>query len=246
MPPVFTKKFHILTAQTDAFQRLKPSHILTYLQEAAGDHSALLGTGREELALRNLFWAVLRHRVQITRLPRAGETITVETWPMPTTRTAFPRSTVAYDAQGQEVFRAISLWVLMDQDQRSMILPGKSGVTVEGLLRGSELAVPGGLAPRQLQNQLQRQVYFSDLDCNGHMNNCRYLDWTMDALPAEFHKAHEVREFSVRYLSEARESDVLTLTWELSEDGCLTVDSQRNAEENQGEQTRIFSVQMQF
>lgn len=246
MPPVFTKKFHILTAQTDAFQRLKPSHILAYLQEAAGDHSALLGTGREELALRNLFWAVLRHRVQITRLPRAGETITVETWPMPTTRTAFPRSTVAYDAQGQEVFRAISLWVLMDQDQRSMILPGKSGVTVEGLLRGSELAVPGGLAPRQLQNQLQRQVYFSDLDCNGHMNNCRYLDWTMDALPAEFHKAHEVREFSVRYLSEARESDVLTLTWELSEDGCLTVDSQRNAEENQGEQARIFSVQMQF
>lgn len=246
MPPVFTKKFHILTAQTDAFQRLKPSHILAYLQEAAGDHSALLGTGREELALRNLFWAVLRHRVQITRLPLAGESITVETWPMPTTRTAFPRSTVAYDAQGQEVFRAISLWVLMDQDQRSMVLPGKSGVTVEGLLRGSELAVPGGLVPRQLQNQLQRQVYFSDLDCNGHMNNCRYLDWTMDALPADFHKAHEVREFSVRYLSEARESDVLTLTWELSEDGCLTVDSQRNSPENQEEQTRIFSVQMQF
>lgn len=246
MPPIFTKKYHILTGQTDAFQRLTPSHILTFLQETAGDHSTLLGTGREELALRNLFWAVLRHRVQIAHPPRAGESITVETWPMPTTRTAFPRSTVAYDAQGQEVFRAISLWVLMDKGQRSMVLPGKSGVTVDGLLRGSELAVPGGLVPRQLQNQLQRRVYFSDLDCNGHMNNCRYLDWTMDALPADFHKAHEVREFSVRYLSEARENEVLSLSWELSEDGCLTLDSLRADTQEQGEHTRIFSVQMQF
>mgnify|MGYP002517044180 CR=1 FL=1 len=31
-----------------------------------------------------------------------NEDITVETWPMPTTRTAYPRATVGYDAQGNE------------------------------------------------------------------------------------------------------------------------------------------------
>ena len=61
---------------------------------------------------------------------------------MPTTRTAYPRSTIAYDADGKECFRAISLWVLMDTQNRSMVLPGKSGVDVAGLLRGCELAVP--------------------------------------------------------------------------------------------------------
>ncbi len=246
MPPIYTKQFPVLTSQTDAFRRLKPSHVLSFLQEVAGDHSVLLGTGREELAKRNLFWAVLRHRVQITRLPEAGENITVETWPMPTTRTAFPRSAVAYDREGNELFRSISLWVLMDTDQRGMVLPGKSGVQVEGLLRGNELAVPGSLAPRVMQNQQCRQVRFSDLDCNGHMNNCRYLDWVVDTLPGSFHSAHSPREFSVRYLSEARENEMLELSWELTQEGCLTVDAHRKTGDTQPEHSRVFSVQMQF
>lgn len=246
MPPIYTKQFHVLSSETDAFQRLKPSHILAYLQEAAGDHSRLLGTGREELMARNLFWAVLRHRVQITRLPKAGEDMTVETWPMPTTRTAFPRSAVAYDGEGKELFRSVSLWVLMDADQRGMVLPGKSGVNVEGLLRGNELTAPGALLPRTMHHQQSRQVRFSDLDCNGHMNNCRYLDWVADTLPSSFHSFHSPREFSVRYLSEARENEVLALSWELTEDGCLTVDAHRQTEEAAQEHNRVFSVQMQF
>ena len=246
MPPIYTKQFQVQSSETDAFRRLKPSHILAYLQEAAGDHSALLGTGREELALRNLFWAVLRHRVQIARLPLAGETVTVETWPMPTTRTAYPRSTVAYDAQGQELFRGISLWVLMDKDQRSMVLPGKSGVEVEGLLRGSELAVPGGLAPRSMQRKAERIARYTDLDLNGHMNNCRYLDWVADLLPSEFHKMHGVREFSVRYLSEIREDEKIALFWELNDAGHLTVDAQRQTENEGGQPSRAFAVEMAF
>ncbi len=246
MPPIYTKQFLILGTQTDAFGRLKPSHVLSFLQEAAGDHSLLLGTGREELARRNLFWAVLRHRVQITRLPEAGEDITVETWPMPTTRTAYPRSAVAYDRDGKELFRSISLWVLMDTNQRGMVLPGKSGVQVEGLIRGSELAVPGSLAMQVMQNQQRRQVRFSDLDCNGHMNNCRYLDWVVDTLPGSFHSVHSPREFSVRYFSEARESEVLELSWELTQEGCLTVDAHRELADTQSEHSRVFSVQMQF
>ena len=50
-----------------------------------------------------------RHRVEITRLPTIGETIRVETWPMPPTKVAFPRSIIAYDEAGKEIFRSISL-----------------------------------------------------------------------------------------------------------------------------------------
>lgn len=246
MPPIYTKQFYILAAQTDAFRRLKLSHVLAFLQETAGDHSKLLGTGGEELAKRNLFWAVLRHRVQITRLPEDGEDIMVETWPMPTTRTSFPRSAVAYDRDGRELFRSISLWALMDTDQRGMVLPGKSGVQVDGLLRGSELAVPGALALRTMQNHQKRQVRFSDLDRNGHMNNCRYLDWAVDTLPSSLHSAHSPREFLVRYSSEARENEILELSWELTQEGCLVVDAHREMPDTQSEHSRVFSVQIQF
>ncbi len=246
MERIYCKNYRIPASAADRYDRLKLSHILDYMQQMAGDHSTSLGTGRDTLLEQGLFWVVLRHRVQITRLPASGENITVETWPMPTTRTAYPRSTVAYDAQGRELFRGISLWVLMDTKQRAMVLPGKSGVAVEGLLRGNELAVPGSIVPRELANEDSRTVRFTDLDVNGHMNNCRYLDWVSDTLPSAFHETHHAKEFSVCYLSEVREAERLRLHWEMTGDNTLAVDACR---ENDGVSTghsRVFAACVRY
>ena len=109
MEPIYQKEFEIDDSRVDCFGAMKPSQILYVAQEMGGEHSALMSLDYDTLAKRRLFWAVTRHRVQITRMPRRGETIRVETWPMPTTRVAYPRSVVAYDADGRECFRAISL-----------------------------------------------------------------------------------------------------------------------------------------
>ena len=246
MQPIYQQEFHINDAAVDCFGRLKPSMLLFYVQEVAGIHATTLGAGYDALALKNLFWAILRTHVQITRLPRSGETIRVETWPMPTSRVAYPRSVVAYDAAGNEVFRAISLWCLMDANTRSMVLPGKSGVMVEGTLRGNELAVPGSLAIKGLENICRRTVLFSDLDRNGHMNNTRYLEWISDLLPAAFHKGHTPREFTVCYHSEAMEGEPLDIHYELKEGGILQVDAWRENDAASGNHHRVFVAQVQY
>ncbi|MBP3304641.1 MAG: hypothetical protein J6L24_01595 [Oscillospiraceae bacterium] len=246
MEPIYRQTYHIQDCDVDCFGRLKPSMILFYAQDVAGQHCNMLSLDYDTLASRRLFWAVIRHRVQVARMPQRGESITVETWPMPTTRVAYPRSMVAYDTQGNEVFRSISLWVLMDLDTRAMILPGKSGVDVTGLLRGSELAVPPSLTPRTLNHGSSRTVAFTDLDRNGHMNNCRYLDWVADLLPGAFHKEHQVKEFIVCYLSEAREGQNMELHWELNEDGSLRVDANRPDGNSSAGHSRVFSAQMLY
>jgi len=246
MQPIYQQEFHINDAAVDCFGRLKPSMLLFYVQEVAGIHASSLGAGYDALALKNLFWAILRTHVQITRLPRSGETIRVETWPMPTSRVAYPRSVVAYDAAGNEVFRAISLWCLMDTVSRAMVLPGKSGVLVNGTLRGNELAVPGSLAVKGLQNTASRTVRFSDLDRNGHMNNTRYLEWMGDLLPSAFHREHTPREFTVCYHSEAMEGEPLDIHYELKEDGLLQVDAWRENDTLSGNHHRVFVAQIQY
>ena len=246
MEPLYQKKFHIPASAVDRFDRLKMSHILDYLQEVAGDHSALLGTDRQNLNGQHLFWAVIRHRVQITRLPKAGEDITVETWPMPTTRTAYPRATVALDSQGNELFKSISLWVLMDSESRTMVLPKKSGIVVDGRLQGNELPPPGSLIPREMECADHRTVRFTDLDWNGHMNNCRYLDWVADLLPADFHREHCAKEFTVCYLSEATEGETVTLLWEQNSQGVLHIDAHRENTEMSVGHSRVFAAQILF
>lgn len=245
MEPFFSQKFPISDIHLDCFRRVKPSVLLYFAQEIAGQHCLELGADWDTLAQQRLFWAVIRQRFQITRLPTAGETVTVETWPMPTTRVAYPRATVAYDEQGGELFRSIGLWVLMHSDSRAMILPGKSGVTVNGALRGDELAAPGSLAPQILQNHICKTVGYTELDRNGHMNNTRYMDWLDDLLPSSFHADHPAKEFTVHYLAEAREGQQLDLGWELT-DGCLRVDAHRQNPVDPAKQDRVFAAQVRF
>ena len=246
MESFFRTTYTISDIHLDRYNRVKPSAILLFAQESAEGHCDRLKLDWKTLAEKNLFWAVIRHRVQITRLPTFGETITVETWPMPTTRSAFPRATVGYDAQGNELFRSVSLWVLVDIQNRSMVLPGKSGIALDGTLRGSELATPSSILPRQLDKSVTRRVCFTDLDRNGHMNNTRYLDWVHDLLPSEFHAEHPIREFTVAYPAEAKEGQQIQLNWQILEDNCLQVEGRRERTDVPGGQDRIFAVQALF
>ena len=239
MEPIYQQDFHITDNAVDRYGRLKPSMILYYAQEVAGRHFSAISMDYDALARLGMFWAIIRQRVQIIRLPMRDETIHVETWPMPSTRVAYPRSVVAYDEGGNEVFRTISLWVLMDIRTRAMILPGKSGLSVPGTLRGNELAAPASLPPKVLQHHRRRSVCFTDLDRNGHMNNTRYLDWIDDLLPSAFHENHTMKELTVCYLSEAREGQELDLCWDFLDEGGIQVDAHR---ENSGKDERIFSA----
>lgn len=246
MDAVFQLKHTLTGNQVDCRGRCKLSVLLSLAQEAAAGHCRLLQLDWDTLAKHRLFWAVIRTRAQITRLPGLGETITVQTWPMPTTRTAYPRAVSFSDREGNELARIISLWVLMDTDTRAMVLPGKSGIAVTGQLLGSELAAPGSLVPGAGENSLLRRVHSTDLDQNGHVNNARYLDWVEALLPGPFHQDHPVREFTVCYLSEARENQEIRLDYSLSDASSLQVDGYDAKTDDSGRKTRIFSAQLLF
>ena len=227
------KLYDIYGTMTDCYGDLKLSALLYLAQDAAGEHCKELALDWDTMAQKQMFWAVIRHRVQITRLPKEGEKIRVQTWPMPTTRVAFPRSTVAYDEKGRELFRAISIWVIMDRNTRGMILPAKSGIMVPA---------PRSLAPQGLSSGENRQVRYMDLDKNGHMNNTRYLDWVVDLLPSKFYGAHQPKELVICYNQEALEGQEIHLQWELNGNGELTVDGHRVGQNEE----RVFSAQVTF
>ncbi len=243
MEPIYQQNFTLSHIHVDRFGRAKPSTLLYMVQEAAGEHCSLLAVDGATLSHKHLFWAVTRSRIQITRLPRLGETVTIKTWPMPTTRVAYPRSVVAYDQEGNVLFRSISLWVLMDDRTRGMVLPGKSGIIVDGTLTGTELSVPHAVATRPMEKTAMCHVGYTLLDQNGHMNNTRYMDWLDDLLPSGFHEQYPVQEFTLCYLNEAREGEDICLHYELSDGPTLTVDAQRETPAG-GE--RIFSAQVIF
>jgi len=242
----FVTQFSIEAIHLDATGQVSPAVLLHFVQEAAGGHCLGLGLDWDSLAKKGLFWAVIRHRLEVTRLPRQGERVRVETWPMPTTRVAFPRAAAGYDEAGQLLFRCTSLWVLMERETRQMVLPGKSGIALEGVTFGNELPAPGSLLPCDGTLTATRRAWFSELDRNGHMNNTRYLDWAMDLLPAPLRREKSLREATVCYLSEVREGDEILLTLADLGEGVFRVDAHRPHTDVPEKKDRVFSAQLAF
>ena len=241
---IYKKEWTVRPTEVDRWGRLKPSALLLYIQHTAGEHSDALSYTYDGMAAQGIFWAVIRHKIEISRLPSENEVITLETWPMPTTRVAYPRATVGYDAQGQVLFRSVCLWILMDLKDRSMLLPKDSPIQLQGILRGDELPAPKSLLPKPLERHCPRQVVFSDLDKNAHMNNARYLDWLQDLLSAHFHRDHPMKEITMCYINEALEGQNLDLTWDLEEEGQLQLDIHRDKGDRDFD--RIFAARVQY
>lgn len=244
MENVYTTQYFVSTLHADCTGRCKPSALLRFAQDAACEHCAQLGTDWDSMAKHRYFWAVIRQRMEISRYPKEGETVTMKTWPMPTTRVAYPRATEGFDAEGNSLFKVISLWVIMDMDTRSMILPGKTGIGVPGICLGTELKAPGGIPVFEGSKEAFRTVTYSDLDVNGHMNNTRYLDWICDLLPAAFHKEHPMKAVSICYMSEALEAQSLRLTYDANT--VFKVDGSVAQTDVSTGHTRIFSAEAEF
>ena len=245
MELIFRKQYTIMDNSTDRYGRLKPSQILFFAQDAATSQCDIIGMDWPSMAARGLFWAISRTNVQIRRLPRKGETITVETWPMANTRVAYPRATTMYDEAGNVLLQCVSLWVLMDLEKRTMVLPGRSGLDFVGQDRGGELPLPGGLVPFEADSAQWRTVSYTDLDVNGHLNNARYMDWVNDLMDSEFHRTHEPKEFTVCYLSEAREGQQIQQeTVYHAESNTFQAEFRR--EKEPGKFERVFAAKVQY
>ena len=241
---VHTTQYTVTPLHGDCFGRCKPSGLLRFAQDAAGEHCVKLGTDWDSMAAKNYFWAVIRQRMEITRLPGVGETVTVKTWPMPTTRVAYPRATEGFDEAGNSLFKIISIWVIMDMDSRTMVLPVKSGIDVAGTSFGTELKAPGGLPAGTFDLEYLRTVSYSDLDRNGHMNNTRYLDWLCDLRSADFHRDHPMKAVTICYMSEALEGQQLQLSY--TQGDVLRLDGSLSQTDVCAGHTRIFSAQAEF
>ena len=204
MLKTYSQEFRIASYQADVSARIKPSAILELMQEMAGAHAELLGVGRSRLLPMNLAWVLTRVEVRMERYPRSGETITVETFPMPNRRVFFPRYFIFRDVQGNQIGCAGSLWVVLDIATRKManaaeivpLLPDNSDLTAPMGMPATVEEIPGEAM------EADRIPVYTDLDMNGHVNNTRYLDWCCNALGIATMRESTLLSFAVNYNQE--------------------------------------------
>ncbi len=188
---------------------IKLNALMQYLQEAAARHAEQLGAGFADLERWDCFWVLVNLRLEITDPPRWRDNLTIRTWPSGCTRLLAAREFVGAGADGREMFRASSEWMILD----------KHGGRPRNLSRLDLHLPPSGLkvlsaelqrlprAPAVYENAGTISVPFSALDFNGHVNNTEYVRWAFDGLHRCLGHIPPVRSAQVTYTAEVFEGD---------------------------------------
>jgi len=220
---VWQENFRINWYDTDLNGHIKMSSIANYLQESAWRHAEHLGFGYEDAQRRNEFWVIVALMVRMVDYPQWGDKITVETWPKGIDRLFAFRDFKIISEDGKVLGAATSTWMILDQDTHR---PKKVDIVKPVLhlaVRQDILAENPPHLPvlENFNSSVSRQVQFSEVDFYGHVNNTRYLDWCLDAIPEVWHHSHKIRCMIINFLSETHYGENIRVDYLMSEDSIL-------------------------
>ena len=192
-----------------------PSLILLSLQ-VSGSQSAQLGVSDKEILEKyNLVWIITEYDIDVIRLPRFAEEITIETEALSYNRLFCYRRFTIYDESGQAIIQMLATFALMNRDSRKvhsvdpeMVAPYLSEFSKK-IIRGPKYT--------DLDNPTSKDyhVRFYDLDMNGHVNNSKYLDWIFEVMGADFLMDHIPQKINLKYVKEVRPGGMITSSYEL-------------------------------
>ena len=200
---LYTMPYTLRSRDVNMFQRLRSSQLFELMQEAATDHSELLGAGVDVIRAQNLMWVLARQNVEIARMPSYGEKITIETWPGKTVHSMYPRYYRLLDAKGDAVVNSSAIWLLADMSERTLVPSSRSGFEFSYEKRGMEIPLPSPPRSFFTDKSIFFTVPFSYVDMNGHMNNTRYFDLVDNLSPAALFGRDPTR-IIVEYSAELR------------------------------------------
>lgn len=179
-----------------------------YLQEAASFHAASFGVGVDLFRSQGITWVLSRMRIQVERYPEGEEKLTVVTWPTFVRRVMVGRDFLVRDQQGEVIVRAVSGWFILDLERGRPVPPSEELKTLY-----HSWDAPRALA-EEFENRLDRPeeilwrdespVRYSELDINGHLNNVRFLQRMVDALPKEWVEAHRIADLTAEFRQPAQ------------------------------------------
>ena len=204
----YTQNFTVKWHDTDAFRAVRPSEILVYMQECANlqlEHFGLsLDALRDE---KKLAFILSKIKIIFHKKLYAYDEISVRTWTCESRGFTFVR---CFDIhRGDELIaEAISFWALVDIEARRLVKCDdfELGIENDPTL---DINVPRRIKPASAEyiGLGKRDIRYSDIDYNMHMNNTKYPDMLCDFMPID--QVERISDMTLEFLRESALGDTL-------------------------------------
>jgi len=196
-----------------------PGGLNRMMQQATEHGMQRLGVSVEELMGAGLLWVICFSQINVKRMPCGGESVSIYTWPGAEKMGMFTRRYAAFTQEGEELFTAASLFSLVNETTRALVLPADSGFIFPVVNLPDEPKLPRFSARGTEGNlEISHPVTSDEIDKNGHVNNAFYLDWAEEVRQKEALSApDDVTSIWIGYSKEVLQDQLVTMRYGCNE-----------------------------
>ena len=203
-----------------------------HLLNCAGFHATERGFGMAELNESNYTWVLSRLAIELEEMPAQYEEFSVDTWVENVYRLFTDRNFAIYGKDGRVYGYARSVWAMINMDTRKpadlLSLHGGRIVDYIETEKPCPIEKPGRIKVNNCMPVRSVEMYYNDIDINGHVNSIKYIEHVLDLFSKDWYAAHTIRRFEMAYVSESYFGDVLSFFREENEDGTYDVEVRKN------------------
>jgi acyl-ACP thioesterase len=196
---------------------LKYTDLCNLLQLTAATHAELGGISFSDMQEFNQAWVLSRMRVEIKRLPKWKDVVTVKTWIQTLENSRSVRCLELYLGD-EKLIGCETFWAVFNTTTRkpeALALPHghfekfPNDKSTEQSF--SKIEIEGNL-----EEIGQHLVQLSDLDIVNHANSVKYLEWCLDAVDAKLVLNSSIKTIEMNYLKEVALNDVISINKSIS------------------------------
>lgn len=204
--------------------KLTPSALIHLLQHCAGSHADELGWSIHSLHESGQTWVLQRFYLRINRLPVTDEPFTIKTRPSGADRILAFRDYIVSDENNNPIAHATSNWVVLDLKTRRPVFITEDVKALGNRFGPRWLEMPDVKLMPVKSHELHKvfRVRKHDLDLNRHVNNVRYIEWALEAVPDTIFESKPLISVDIIFKSECLYEDEISSFTEQTQAGRFT------------------------
>lgn len=221
-----------------------------HLLNSAGFHATERGFGIAEMNESNYTWVLSRLAVEMMDMPSEYETFSVDTWIENVYRLFTDRNFTIYGKDGKVYGYARSVWAMINLDTRKpadlLALHGQELIDYIETDKICPIEKPGRIKVTQQMPLRTIEVYYNDIDINGHVNSIKYIEHILDLFPKQWFAEKKVARFEMAYVAESYYGDTLSFFRDEVDEGIYDIEVRKNVGSDQPEGEVVCRSKIKF
>lgn len=206
------REFSIRYTDVDAYDCLKLSSLLSFLEESAACSADELGFGYKHLTPLNMGFIVVNWYIELKRPIRLTDSLEIHTWPIVPKFLVFLRDFELY-CSGEKVGVATSRWCMIDiENYKTLPVSAffKDG-NFDNFSTVRSTVFSAWKIPQIEGGKIvySKRVLYSDYDHYFHVNNTKYADFLLDVFSPDAFKDKFLKSAQITYSKQCKYGEKL-------------------------------------